>query len=90
MVRDRGDDAAAVGGETVSMEVDGAGWWGGVGVYVVPGGGVCEAGDVADSVGVEGGGGGVLGVEEDGEEGVDWVVGGGEVQEGDGCGGAVA
>lgn len=55
----------------------------------MPGSGVCEGRDVADFVGEEGGGWGVLVVEEVGEEGVDLVVLG-EMQQGEGCGGAVA
>lgn len=56
----------------------------------MPGGGVCEFGDVPDFVGEKGSGCGVLGVEKGAEEDTDWVVGGGVVAEGDGCGCAVA
>ena len=86
MVRDRSHDAA-VGGQAVPAHANPALVRGVVErVDVVPGRGVGEAGDVADAVGEEGGGCGVLGVEERGEEGVRGVCGW-DVQEGerDGC-----
>lgn len=90
MIRYRRHDAS-FDAETVPLEVDvtccGRD---GERIDVVPGGGVCEFGNVPDSVGEEGGGCGVLGVEEGTQEDVDGVGRGGEVLEGDGCGCAVA
>ena len=81
---------AAGGGQAVARQVDAALVRRVVErVDVVPGGGVGEARYVADAVGEESGGGGVLRVQEMSEESVGWV-GLGDVGEGQGNGRAVA
>lgn len=89
MICDRGHDAAG-GGQAVARQVDAALVRRVVErVDVVPGRGVGEARYVADAVGEEGGGGGVLRVQQVSEEGVG-RVGLGDVGEGQGDGCAVA